>query len=155
MRGNLGVLELNVVSRLKPLGRIALFVMVVVAPSCADPHRADDQRILRLGSSLTKLSRAVEYTVRYGQPVSALSDEALLAQATEQDPTLLMPFKGYVVRVSRQDRHAVVLVCTSDPPQALLEDAGCTARLDKESWRQAPGAACEFSLQAAAVCAPR
>jgi hypothetical protein len=106
--------------------------------------------MLQLGSALTKLSKAVEYTVRYTNPPEGLSDQELLTRATQEDPTLLEPFKGFTVRVLRQDRHAIVLVCTLDRQRALLEDAGCTAKLDKHSWEE--NQRCEFTLSVSTVC---
>lgn len=68
----------------------------------------------------------MESTVRYKNPPSDLDESELLKLATRHDPVLLENFNGYKVRVLRQDRHSVVLVCDAAGTQALLEDAGCT-----------------------------
>jgi hypothetical protein len=104
-------------------------------------------------SALTKLSATAESAVRYKAAPADLADRALLQWAASHDPALLAPFSGYTLKVLRRDRHAVVLVCTQDGVTALLEDAGCTGKLDRHRWRDAPGAACGFTLEPETVCA--
>jgi hypothetical protein len=102
-------------------------------------------------SALTKLSAAVESTVRYKNPPPELNDWQLLTLATRHDPALLDNFKGYRVRVLRQARHSVVLVCNTSGTRALLEDAGCTGPTDRHRWMGKPEA-CEFTTSIAEVC---
>ncbi len=104
-------------------------------------------------SALTKLSAAAESAVRYKDAPEDLADRALLEWATSHDPALLAPFSAYTLKVLRQGRHAIVLVCTEDGAIALLEDAGCTAELDRHRWRDTPDAACGFSIEPRIVCA--
>lgn len=104
-------------------------------------------------SALTKLSATAESAVRYKDAPADLADRALLQWAASHDPALLLPFSAYTLKVLRRDRHAVVLVCTQDGAIALLEDAGCTAKLDRHRWRDAPGAVCAFTLEPGVVCA--
>jgi len=104
-------------------------------------------------SALTKLSAAAESAVRYKDAPGELTDRALLQWATSHDPALLAPFSAYTLKVLRQDRHALVLVCTEDGTIALLEDAGCTAGLDRHRWRDTPEAVCGFSIETRVVCA--
>jgi hypothetical protein len=73
----------------------------------------------------------------------------VLRRVTAHDPSLLAALNKYRLRVQYQQKHALLLVCTQDGNQALLEDAGCTARLDRQVQGQA---ACEFTLQAAVSC---
>jgi hypothetical protein len=116
----------------------------------ADPS-AEEAMMIR-ASALTKLSTAVEAAVRYDAEASAgLDAQALLAFAAGDDAALLERFAGLELRVARGDRHASVLVCSPDGG-ALLEDAGCTSRLDRHAWREADAAPCEFRLDLAALC---
>jgi hypothetical protein len=108
--------------------------------------------MLILGSALTKLSTAVESTVRYKHPAEELTDAQLLVLSTKHDPSLFEPFVKYTVRVQRRDRHAVVLVCTKDGGHGLLEDAGCTAVLDRHLWEGKATRPCEFTLNVEDVC---
>ncbi len=105
-----------------------------------------------LAAALTKLSAAAEALVRYGDAPEGLDDAQLLLRATASDPALLAHFQGYLLRVSRDDRHAVLLVCDKAGRQGLLEDAGCTAAMDRHLWKENPAKPCAASLLARAVC---
>lgn len=101
-------------------------------------------------SALTKLSAAVEATVRYERPLDTLSDQELLKLSTQDDPVLLEPFNGYVLKVNREFNHAIVLVCNVDGTQGLLEDAGCTAAMDSHLWQK--NAPCAFNIKSDVIC---
>ncbi|HJY08244.1 MAG TPA: hypothetical protein VJ323_18135, partial [Bryobacteraceae bacterium] len=60
-------------------------------------------------------------------------------------------FQGYKLRVLRQERHSVVLVCDATGTRALLEDAGCSGPMDRERWI-GKTEACEFSIDTKQVC---
>ncbi|MEQ1488260.1 MAG: hypothetical protein ABL920_07180 [Methylotenera sp.] len=103
-------------------------------------------------SALTKLSASVESTVRYENPPENISDEDLLILATAHDPSLLVPFADYTLKVLKADQHSAVLVCTKDSAQGLLEDAGCTAAMDAHHWKN-EGILCDFTLNLSTLCA--
>ena len=113
-------------------------------------QQVDEKAMYSLSSSLTKLSAAVESTVRYKNPPKGISDSELLTLATKHDPKLLEPFKDYKVRVSRKDKHALVLVCDKKGKQGLLEDAGCSGAMDKHLWQSS--SSCKFTLNLDEIC---
>lgn len=115
------------------------------------PRSSDSEEMYMKASALTKLSAAVESTVRYKNPPLELNDSELLILATRHDPVLMQNFKDYKVRILRQERHSVVLVCDASGRRALLEDAGCSGRMDRERWRGQPEP-CEFSVDIREVC---
>ena len=127
-----------------------LCVAAVVLASCAT--QPGEQEMNYLASALTKLSAAVDATVRYRRPPEGLSEGELLRTATAHDPELMKPFEGLTVRVLRRGRDSAVLVCQPGG-RALLEDAGCTAKLDVHRWSAAEGTQCEFTLDVHKVCA--
>ena len=131
---------------------LAVFFSSLVLFGCCHSQPVTAEKMLELGSALTKLSTAVESTVRYKNPPSGSSDFELLAMATQHDPDLLKPFMEYKLLVLSQDKHAVVLVCTKDGKAGLLEDAGCSARLDSHLWEEKPVRPCEFTLKVQEVC---
>jgi len=55
------------------------------------------------------------------------------------------------LRVLREGADSAVLVCESAADKALLEDAGCTARLDAQRW-QGGDDACAFTLRLREIC---
>ena len=73
---------------------------------------------------------------------------------THHDPSLSVPFRDYVVRGKCEERHGVVLVCAKENNRALLEDTGCSARLDAHLWQADPSRACEFTVKVEQACAP-
>ncbi len=128
--------------------------VVVAMLGCASAGQTQNEETMLIqASALTKLSTAAESAVRYKDAPADLADRALLQWAASHDPELLAPFSAYTLKVLRRDRHAVVLMCTEDGTIALLEDAGCTAKLDRHRWRDTPGADCAFSIEPGAVCA--
>jgi len=137
---------------MKKLTICAALLSLSACVSTGDTVR--QETMLIQASALTKLSSATEALVRYGQPPAGMDDAALLAEATREDPALLASFTGYHVRVLNQDRHAVVLVCTKDGGRALLEDAGCTGKMDVHHWEKA-AVPCAFSVSVQTTCGAR
>lgn len=105
-------------------------------------------------AKLTKLSAAVEAHVRYGNPAPGTSEKDLLKAATEDQPQLLSDFSAFKLRVLNQDRHAAVLVCDKDGKRALLEDAGCTGKLEFRHW-ETNAVPCSFTVSMQEVCGSR
>ncbi len=131
---------------------LGIFISAFLMTGCASAGPTIDQESMYiLASALTKLSASVESTVRYKNPPSDISDDELLKLSTQHDPALLDPFAGYTLKVLQEDRHAIVLVCTEDGAQGLLEDVGCSAAMDKHVW-QLEMNACVFTLSPADVC---
>jgi hypothetical protein len=127
------------------------FVFIFLLSGCAlVGHKDNSEAMYIKASALTKLSAAVEGTVRYQSPPDTLSDQELLKLSTEDDPSLLEPFTGYVLKVNREFNHAIVLVCNSDGTRGLLEDAGCTAAMDNHLWQK--NVPCTFTLRSDVVC---
>lgn len=106
-------------------------------------------------AALTKLTSAVEAVVHYPtEEMKELDDVGLLEFATTEDKSLLTRFIGLHLKVKRENGHAAVLVCNEQKTQALLEDVGCTAELDRHAWREA-GTACTFSIDLSSLCTSR
>lgn len=129
---------------------LILIALLIVFAACGSKDKADKNEMNKLASSLTKLASAVESTVRYKKPPKGISDRDLLTLATKHDPKILEPFKNYTVKVSQENRHAVVLVCTKNGKRALLEDAGCSRPMDKHLWQSS--ASCKFTLRVKDIC---
>jgi hypothetical protein len=136
---------------IRPIITALLLALALITGCAPTPQRPDREEMYIKASALTKLSAAVESTVRYKNPPSDLSESQLLTLATRHDPVLLENFNGYKVRVLRQDRHSAVLVCDSTGAHALLEDAGCTGPMDRHRWME-KSEPCEFSVNLSGVC---
>lgn len=124
--------------------KIHLLVYLALASllaACA--LRPSEREMNYLASALTKVSAAVDATVRFRPPPAAASEAEMLQASTAHDPGLLRPFADYILRVQRSGRASAVLVCDRAAKTALLEDAGCTARADVCSIAKRAGGDCE------------
>ena len=128
-----------------------IFVLSFLAGCTSSQRRVDSEEMYIKASALTKLSAAVESTVRYKNPPPELGESELLTLATRHDPILLENFKSYKVRVLRNDRHSIILVCDATGTHALLEDTGCSGPMDRHRWMGKPEP-CDFSIDTKAVC---
>lgn len=135
--------------------RLALVSILISLAGCESRTHYSAEKMLPMGSALTKLSAAVESAGRYKNPPANMTDEEFLAFATKHDHSLLAPFSDYRVRVLRQDKHAVTLVCSKDGKTALFEDAGCTGPMEKNLWELSSPPPCEFTLKVQDVCVIR
>ena len=137
--------------------RTVLCVIVfAVLTACTTPVRAqalDDESLLVVASALNKVAAAVESAVRFKGAPEMLSEEELKRFATQHDPAMLEPLLEFLVRARRVGMYSSVLVCTRDGRIGLMEDTGCTARLDARFWDRSPRLACEFQLEIGSICA--
>jgi|SRR5690242_9642201 len=110
----------------------------------------DAKERAQLSTKMVNLSSAVD-TYFSGLPKApGDSDSDILRNATQHDKRLLAPeFKPYVLKVQYQNRNAVLLLCTKDGSHAIMEDAGCSARLDRQVTDVLP---CQFTLRVAQGC---
>lgn len=131
---------------------IALWFILLASAGCTVSRASEVEKMYILGSALTKLSAAVEATVRYEDPPVGIGDAELLGLATKHDTGLFEPFADYTVRVSRQGNHGVVLICDKDGKIGLLEDAGCSSEMDRHLWKENPPKPCGFTVNAIDVC---
>jgi hypothetical protein len=131
-----------------------LFLLLALVSACAFTGEPNfEEEMYKRASALTKLSASMEALIRYGNPLARLSEAELLAEGTRHDPALLTNVGDYKIRVMSCGRHAVVLVCSKEGDRALLEDVGCTGKMDIHHW-QKDNAACEFTVAIESVCGP-
>jgi hypothetical protein len=128
---------------------LVLFGMSLLMSSACILRRSQQVKMGGLSSEVTKLSKAVETSVRYSD-VSTINDSELLAKSTEHNPELLKIFSGYFIRIARNDKDVIILICTKDQKRALFEDAGCTPELDKEFLKE--NLKCDFTSKVEIAC---
>jgi hypothetical protein len=134
--------------------RLALIAVVALSACSTLPTEQiySEREMMTTAVALTKVSAAVEANLRYGAPSETLSDAEFLTRSVAHDPTLLAPFADYQIRATRQGKHTATLVCSRDGTVALLEDAGCTAAMDLQRWKENPRGACTFTANLAQLC---
>ena len=127
-----------------------LLALLPILGGCGlgDRHEQDYQP---LAPALTKVTSAAEATIRYDDHPDSIDGQSLLALATAHDASLLEPFRQYQLHLFRIEDHALLLLCSADGKTALMEDSGCTAKLDKQHWQQGTHP-CETSIAPANIC---
>lgn len=136
------------------LSKMFILLFILQLMSCLSVHAGEEATYYQLATALTKLSKAVEAEVVFENPSSQTTGKELLSQATAHDRSLLSPFTQYSLQAVRQGGHAVLLVCTSDGQQALLEDLGCSPELDRHTWKIKPLQPCHPVIDVERVCVP-
>lgn len=129
---------------------IALAAFALLVTGCATP--TSEREMNAMASALTKLSAAVDATVRYDNPPAGLSDTELVRIATAHDPSLVVPFAKLDVQVQRDGQNSSVLICRARAGQAMLEDAGCTTMVERHHWKSPTALACVPTINLATAC---
>ncbi len=135
------------------MNKITIFLVITMAflSSCA--ANSNDDKYYTLAAKLTKLSAAVESTVRYKNPPRNIQDRELIIISTAHDPSLAAPFLNYTIHTKTNNKSAIILICTEDGQNRLLEDAVCTSKLDKHHWRDSSMSNnCQFTIEISEVC---
>ncbi len=129
-----------------------IFCLLMLVAGCVT-NKYSEENLAPLGPALTKLCFAVEACIRGDNPPAAgMSDDLILKKCTDYDPTLLEPFRGYNIKVLRQSGRVVLLVCNQNNTMGLLEDACCTGRLEKRTWKETSEQPCQFTISLDDVC---
>lgn len=134
--------------------RLAMAFVIALAGcvTLATRQTYSEEQMMTAAAALTKVSAAAEANLRYGSPSDTLTDPEFLAQSVAHDPGLLTPVSAYQVKAMRQGGHVAILVCAQDGTVALLEDAGCTAAMDRHRWRDEPKSPCVFTIDLQQLC---
>lgn len=104
----------------------------------------------RMSTHMVNLSSAVDAYFAEIPSAPAEDDGTILRKATAYDGRLLAPeFEPYLLKTQYQSPYAVILLCSKDGRQAIMEDAGCSAKVDRQVTSSAP---CEFTLQVIEGC---
>ena len=129
---------------------LALLIPILLLTACVTATEPTAEQRGILSTRMVNLSAAVDiYFYDLGKAPTD-SDSVILQKATEHDKRLLAPeFANYELKVQYQNPYAVLLLCSKDGKSAIMEDAGCTARLDRQVTHSAP---CEFTLHVNQGC---
>lgn len=133
-----------------------LMILILALAGCsslATRQTYSEESMQSAAAAVAKVSAAAEAYLRYGPPSDDLSDDQFLANSVAHDPGLLALLSPYRIKALRVNGQAAILVCTQDGTESLLEDAGCTATVDKHHWRDDPKSACGFTLDLTQLCA--
>lgn len=131
---------------------VALCILIVTLYSgCALCQPVDPQQKLftHFGDYMIPLSKAVDVVVDKLPPDSKDNDIFSAAMNRSGDTELLKPFDGYVLKAHIQDGVGVILLCSPDGKEGIIEDVTCTTRPD--TYRPT-GSPCAYLLDEKRVC---
>lgn len=132
---------------------IALCALLLLGGCGSTTVRQEDPAAL--AKSLGRLSKAMESYLLYEHRPPGASQEVLFSEGTRDEPGLLKEFDGYKLVLAREQPRSMILVCTPDGKRALMEDVGCTVKIDRKLWEDGVNAPCEFTLEIKEVCQRR
>lgn len=135
-----------------PSKSIAVCALLLLGGCGSATVKQEDPAVL--AKSLQRLSAAMESYLLYEHRPPGASQEVLLSEGTRGEPGLLKEFDGYKLVLAREQPRSMILVCTQDGKQALMEDLGCTVKIDRKLGEQS-SAPCEFTLEIKEVCQRR
>lgn len=130
----------------------ALWLLAITLISgCALCPPVDPQQklIMHLSDYMIPLSKAVDIVVDELPPDSKDDEIFSAALKRSEDPELLRPFNAYVLKARIQDGIGVILLCSPDGKEGIIEDVTCTTRPD--TYRST-GSPCTYLLDVKRVC---
>lgn len=129
---------------------VILLALLISACVGANDTRPDEAERGRLSTKMVNLSSAVDTYFSFLPKAPGESDSMILQSATSHDPRLMAPdFEPYEIKVQYQNPYAILLLCSKEGDRAIIEDAGCSARIDRQITAPAP---CEFTLNVTRGC---
>ncbi|MEI6154618.1 MAG: hypothetical protein WCQ90_11080 [Deltaproteobacteria bacterium] len=131
-----------------------LFFITSFMSGCAHCPPVDPQHklFMQFDDPIISLAKAVDVVV--DKLPSDAKDETIFQEAVKRsnNPNLLKPFEGYILRARIQGAVGIILLCTPDGKEGIIEDVSCTTRPD--SFRPT-GSPCDYFLDAGRVCSSR
>jgi len=133
---------------------VCIFVAGLLS-ACATCPPVDShfERISRISDYMVPLGKAVDVVVD-DLALDAKDDKVFAAVVSRSgDPQQLKPFDGYMLKARIVEltgyRAGVVLLCTGDGKEGVIEDVTCTTRPDTFRPTASP---CEYLLDVRKVC---
>ena len=138
---------------MRSLSAAFLAISIVLSMTgCISPCPQVDpqlETISRLDDYLIPLAKAVD-VIADKLPPDAKDDEIFKAVVERSgNSKLFEPFKEFKLKSRIQDGTGVILVCTKDEKEGIIEDVSCTTRPDTH---RPSGSPCIYLLDVKAVC---
>jgi hypothetical protein len=125
----------------------AVLVILLVGCTYTGTVRAVDQEEMsKLESNVILLTIKVDDLYRTNKIPTGADDKTILGLATEKDQNVRDALKEYAARFKVESGHAVVLICTKDQKQALVEMSACSIGPDSKPWKSNGCVPCQFTL---------
>lgn len=137
------------VSPTNKFGPWILFFTLISGCALCPPVDSHQELIVQFSDYMVLLSNAVDVVVDTLPPDS--KDDEIFSAAVKRsgNPGLLKPFDGYVLKGRIQDNVGVILLCSPDGSEGIIEDVTCTTRPDSH---RPTGSPCKYLLDVKLVC---
>lgn len=129
-----------------------LLLLGILLAAVTPAHAGEAERMLHMAARAQIVARSVDDAARSPLVSPTLIGEELVAEAVSFNPSQLDDLRGYYVTAQRQGGLSAILVCDANRQVALLEDAGCTQKVEAHRWREDPKGPCAFTLLPVDVC---
>jgi hypothetical protein len=135
--------------RLNVIGMSLFLVLSIYACAHCPPVDPQRNRVMQFDDLMIPLAKAVDIVVDTLPPDA--KDEEIFAEAVKRsgNQSLLKPFEGYVLKARIQGGAGVILLCSPDGKEGIIEDVTCTTGPDTH---RPAGSPCDYFLDAARVC---
>lgn len=130
---------------------VLFLITITLVSGCAfcPPVDPKQKLIMHFDDYMIPLGKAVD-VVADKLPPDAKDQEIFLAAVNRSgNPNLLKPFDGYVLKARIQDGVGVILLCSPDGKEGIIEDVTCTTRPDTH---RPIGSPCTYLLDVKRVC---
>lgn len=130
---------------------VLFLITITLVSGCAfcPPVDPKQKLIMHFDDYMIPLAKAVD-VVADKLPPDAKDHEIFLAAVNRSgNPNLLKPFDGYVLKARIQDGVGVILLCSPDGKEGIIEDVTCTTRPDTH---RPIGSPCTYLLDVKLVC---
>ncbi|HCN71835.1 MAG TPA: hypothetical protein DIS96_08980 [Pusillimonas sp.] len=128
---------------------LSILVCLFMLAGCAKSAPYDDEIMYDHASELKDIVQIVDGEVKFGAN-DGLSSDAIIQKALKTRPNALDSFSPYSVEFAISGDDAVVLMC--DGNVGLIEDAGCTAKVERILWSNPEPDTCRFALDTSQMC---
>jgi len=140
--------------RVTPFGILLLTITLVSGCALCPPIDPQHKLIMYFDDYMIQLAKAVDVVVDTLPPDA--KDQEILSAAVERsgNPDLLKPFDGYILKARIGDgagiiRTGIILLCSQDGKEGIIEDVTCTTRPD---CHRPTGSPCAYLLDVKLVC---
>ncbi len=131
-----------------------LICAIVIIPGCVSCPQVDPQQqlFMRFDDHIITLAKAVDVVADKLPPETI--DQQIFDEVVRKsgNPDLMRPFDGYVLKARLEGGVGVILLCSQDGKDGIIEDVTCTTRPD--SYRP-PRSPCKYMLDVKRVCSDR
>jgi len=133
----------------KPFATILIALILISGCALCPPVDPKQKLIMHFDDYMIRLSKAVDVVVDKMPPDA--KDQEIFSAAVQRsgDPTLLKPFNGYVLKARIQGGTGIILLCSQNGKEGIIEDVTCTTRPD---CHRPSGSPCEYLLDPKLVC---